>query len=123
MTGLIDINERHQRAQFYITIGEKSYWGRRMADEVIPLVLRYGFVELNLNRIYLYTLPNNGRARKVYERNGLSHDGVLRQHYYCVGQFQDLTVHSALRHEWLNRESIPSSTPLQDGDLRATEAA
>lgn len=103
MTGLLDITTKHQRAQFYITIGEKQFWGRRIADEVIPLVLRYGFTELNLRRIYLYTLPNNGRARKVYERNGFKREGVLRGHHYCVGEFQDLTVHSVLRHEWRER--------------------
>lgn len=101
MTGLLDITPKHQRAQFYITIGEKDYWGKGIAGEVIGAVTEYGYNELNLNRIYLYTLPGNGRARKVYERNGFVREGVLRQHYYCVGQFQDLTVHSMLRIDWL----------------------
>jgi RimJ/RimL family protein N-acetyltransferase len=109
MTGMIDINAKHQRAQFYVTIGEKQYWGHRIADEVIPLVVSHGFLELNLQRIYLYTLPKNSRARKVYERNGFQCEGVLRRHYYCVGQFQDLTVHSMLKSEWLETESADIS--------------
>lgn len=100
MTGLIEIDIKHRRAQLYITIGEKAYWGRRIADEVIQLVLAYGFVELNLNKIYLYTLPANARGRKVYARNGFVTEGVLRQHYYCVGAYQDLTQQSVLRSEW-----------------------
>ena len=51
MTGLIDINIKHQRGQFYVTIGEKNFWGRGIADEVIQIVLHYGFVELNLKKI------------------------------------------------------------------------
>lgn len=103
MTGLIQIELRHQKAQFYITIGEKDYWGRHIADEVISLVLEYGFTELNLNKIYLYTLENNERARTVYERNGFQLEGVLRQHYYCVGKFQDLYLHSMLKQDWENQ--------------------
>jgi diamine N-acetyltransferase len=102
MTGLIDINIRHLRAQFYLTIGEKKYQGKRLPDEIIPLVLDYGFFELGLNRIYLYTLNNNERARRVYKRNGFKYEGTLRKHHFCIGDYQDLQVMSVLKHEWLN---------------------
>ncbi|HPQ35352.1 MAG TPA: GNAT family protein [Tenuifilaceae bacterium] len=101
MTGLIDINIRHLRAQFYLTIGENEYQGKRLPDEIIPLVLEYGFIELGLNRIYLYTLNNNEKARKVYERNGFVFEGTLRSHYFCVGDYQDLQVMSILKKDWL----------------------
>lgn len=103
MTGLIDINIRHLRAQFYLTIGDEIYQGRKLPDEIIPLVLEYGFRELGLNRIYLYTLNNNPRARKVYIRNGFIKEGILRKHYFCVGDYQDLQVMSVLKEEWENK--------------------
>lgn len=99
MTGLLNIDRNNRHAQFYITIGNKKYRGRRLPDEIIPLVLEYGFHELGLKKIYLYTLPNNERGRKVYERNGFRKDGVLRQHVYCRGKQQDLYVHSVLSGE------------------------
>ncbi len=100
ITGLIDIDFRHLRGQFYMTIGEKDYWGKRIPDESIPLILNYGFNELGLNRIYLYTLNNNERARKVYERNGFTNEGTLRKHYFCVGEYQDLMVMSVLKDDF-----------------------
>jgi diamine N-acetyltransferase len=100
MTGLIDIDYKHLRGQFYLTIGDKEYWGKRIPDESIPLILQYGFNELGLNRIYLYTLNNNERARKVYMRNGFKFEGILREHYFCVGKHQDLHVMSILKSEW-----------------------
>jgi RimJ/RimL family protein N-acetyltransferase len=105
MAGLLDIDQKHKRAQLYITIGEKDNWGKGIATEVIPILLRYGFEELGLNKIYLYTLPSNERARQLYERIGFSREGILRQHYFCVGQLQDLTVHSILRMEWEKLEN------------------
>lgn len=103
MTGLIDVSLKHRRGQFYMTIGEKDFWGKRIPDENIPLVLEYGFGELGLEKIYLYTINVNDRARHVYLRNGFSEEGVLRKHYFCVGQLQDLHVYSILKSEWKNK--------------------
>ena len=102
MTGLLNIDRINHHAQLYITIGNKDYRGMHLPDEVIPLVLEYGFTELELKKIYLYTLPNNERARHVYERNGLKLDGILRQQVYCRGKQQDLYVHSILRDEFMH---------------------
>ena len=105
MTGLLNIDRINHHAQYYLTIGEKDVRGQHMPDEVIPLILEYGFVELELKKIYLYTLPNNSRARHVYERNGFQQDGILRQQVYCRGKQQDLYVHSILKSEWELRYS------------------
>ena len=100
MTGLLNINRRHMHAQFYITIGETEYWGRRIPDEVIPLVLKYGFAEQNLNKIYLWTIPENARARKVYERNGFVKEAEMKDHFYCRGRLNAIIQHRITRDEW-----------------------
>lgn len=102
MTGLLNIDRINYHAQFYLTIGNKRYRNRRLPDEIIPLVLEYGFIELGLSKIYLHTLPNNEKARVVYERNGFSRDGILRSHVFCRGKLQDLHVQSILKQEWVN---------------------
>ncbi len=101
MTGLINMDKEHSMAQFYITIGDKKYWGKRIADEVIGLVLNYGFQYQNLNKIYLWTIFSNSRARKVYERNGFLKEGIMREHYYCKGKFQDIIQQSILKKDYL----------------------
>lgn len=55
---------------------------------------------MGLDKIYLYTISNNERARKVYLKNGFIHEGVLRKHYFCNGDYQDLWVMSILKNEW-----------------------
>jgi len=101
MTGLLQINRKDSKAQMYITIGEEAYHGKRLPDQIIPLVLEYAFIELNLNKVYLWTIPNNTRGRVVYERNGFIEEGVMREHIYCRGKFQDLIQHSVLKNEFL----------------------
>jgi RimJ/RimL family protein N-acetyltransferase len=101
MSGLININHRHQHAQFYMTIGEKEFWRQHIPAEVIPMVLGYAFNTLNLNKVYLWTIKTNDNARSVYERNGFIQEALMRQHFYCRGGLQDIYQHRILREDWL----------------------
>lgn len=101
MTGLLNINRKDAHAQFYITIGESQYRGQGLPNEIIPAVLRYGFTFLRLNKIYLWTLMNNSRARSVYERNGFQEEAILKDFLYCRGEFQDIIQHCVLRRDFL----------------------
>ncbi|MGI6386012.1 MAG: GNAT family N-acetyltransferase [Desulfomonilia bacterium] len=114
MTGLLRIDRRHLHAQFYMTIGEKDYWGRHIPDEVIPMVLRYAFGNLNLNKIYLWTIPANTHARRVYERNGFVQEACMAQHFYCRGALQDIYQHRILKEEWL--KDAPRKKTSEGGD-------
>ena len=97
MTGLIEIDQKNAKAQFYMTIGDPAFRGLRLPDQIIPAVIGYGFSYLRLNKIYLWTLENNVRARKVYERNGFLYEATLRQHLHCRGSYQNIIQHSVFR--------------------------
>ena len=103
MTGLLQITPKQQHAQMYITIGDEKFHGRRLPDEIIPMVLNYAFIELNLNKVYLWTIPCNERGRKVYERNGFKQEAEMHEHMYCRGQFQTIIQHRVLKSEFLDR--------------------
>jgi RimJ/RimL family protein N-acetyltransferase len=105
MTGLLQISSKHMNAQMYITIGEESFHGQRLPDEIIPLVLNYAFIELNLNKVYLWTIPCNVRGRKVYERNGFTKEAEMHEQMYCKGKFQTIIQHRVLKSEFLEAKS------------------
>lgn len=94
MTGFLNISQKHAHAQFYITIGEENFRGKGLPNEIIPAVVTYGFKFLRLNKVYLWTLFNNQRARSVYENNGFKEEAVLKAHLHCRGAFQDVVQHS-----------------------------
>ena len=101
MTGLLQIDRRNMNAQFYMTIGEKEYWGQHIPGEVIPMVLNYAFINLNLNKVYLWTITANKHARSVYEGYGFIQEALMEQHFYCRGGLQDIYQHRILREEWI----------------------
>lgn len=105
MTGLLQINRKNSHAQMYITIGNDKFRGMRLPDEIIPTLLEYAFFELNLNKVYLWTIPANERGRKVYERNGFIKEAEMSDHMYCRGQFQTLIQHRVLKSEFIEKNN------------------
>lgn len=104
MAGLLGIDYKNRNAEFYITIGDKNFWGLRISDEVIFLILEYAFLELGLEKVYLHTFNYNVRAQRVYERNGFVKEGILRKHIWKRGELRDIVYYGILKEEWEQRE-------------------
>ena len=99
-TGFYNIDWVHRRTEFWILIGEKSYWSEGLGTECISLMLNYGFNRLNMNKIYLYVSENNTRAVNLYKKMNFVDDGRLKQHYFIDGRYIDVLVMSILRMEF-----------------------
>lgn len=101
MTGLINLSQRHKNAQFFITLGDKSIWGKGYSKQVIPLVLEFAFCELGLEKVYLFTLENNEKARYIYEKIGFNQEAYKKNEYFIHGKFHNLFHHAILKEEFL----------------------
>lgn len=110
-TGLHAINPVTRSATFGLMIGDRRYHNRGYGTEATRLALRYGFRELNLNRIELSVYADNWRAIRVYQKCGFQHEGCLRQAIYRNGRYVDEYRFAILREEW---ETVPTATPLSD---------
>ena len=58
----------------------EAYWGRGLASEAARASLRYGFEELELERIVAVTRPENISSQRVMERIGLRRAGDVRSY-------------------------------------------
>lgn len=65
---LININKAE--ASYHIFIGEKSFWGKGIAQQATKLILEYAFFELGLEKIKLEVNPLNISANAVYIKIG-----------------------------------------------------
>ena len=98
--GLLSIDRKNSKAEYYIAMGETSYKGKGVAKEASKLILAYGFEELGLNRIYLFTEVDNIAAQKLFERVGFKREGILKQDVYSHGAFADRIAYGHLKEEW-----------------------
>ena len=98
--GLHQIDARTRSATFGLLIGDVAYQNRGFGSEATRLTLKYGFRELNLNRIQLGVFANNWRAIRAYQKAGFVHEGCLRQSQYSQGEYVDEYRFAILREEW-----------------------
>jgi RimJ/RimL family protein N-acetyltransferase len=97
---LFDINERNRHAELGIVLGEKAYWGQGYGSDAIRTLLRFGFEEMNLHRVYLCVYEDNARGIRAYEKCGFRHEGRLREANYRKGRYYDELIMGILRHEF-----------------------
>lgn len=98
--GLSNLSATNQSGEYFIFIGEKTYWGRGVGTAVTRQVLTLGFAEYHLNRIMLTVSELNVGGIKAYTNAGFVVEGRLRAACYRKGQFHDKIVMSVLRAEW-----------------------
>ena len=98
--GLLSIDWKNSKAEYYIAMGETVYKGKGVAKEASRLILEYGFEKLGLNRIYLFTEVENVAARNLFERVGFKKEGVIRQDIVSHGKHVDRIAYGFLREDW-----------------------
>lgn len=99
-TGFHHISWRDGHADFGIMIGDKAYWNKGWGTDAVQTLVRFGFVDLNLIRIWLRVFDYNERAKRCYEKVGFAVEGRLRQHHFHAGQHYDELIMGLLREEW-----------------------
>jgi len=97
---LVDIDWVGRVAELRIRIGDKRAWGKSLGTEACGLLLRFGFVHLNLERIWLRVFARNAAAQRMYEKLGFAVEGRLRRHWRLQGVTDDVIVMGLLRDEW-----------------------
>jgi ribosomal-protein-alanine N-acetyltransferase len=77
-----------------------DYWGQGLMPEALWALLRYGFQEMELNRVEATTHTENRRSQRVLEKLGFQREGVLREYYCRDGAYSNQVAFSLLRREW-----------------------
>ena len=98
--GLLSIDRKNLKAEFYIAMGEVDYKGKGVAKQASILLLRHAFEVLGLNRIYLFTESENIPAQRLFEKIGFSREGLLKQDIMSHGRLVDRMVYSFLKEDW-----------------------
>jgi RimJ/RimL family protein N-acetyltransferase len=83
-----------------IGIGEREYWGKGYSTDMMRVILRYAFTELNLNRVTLNVFEYNPRAVRSYEKAGFVVEGRERKAIHRDGKYWDVLFMGVLREEW-----------------------
>ena len=102
------VHRDDDRAEIGYWIGV-PYWGRGYASEAAAAVVRYGFEELALNKIYAGYFSRNPASGAVLRKIGMHHEGTLRQHHKKWSEYVDVEFYAILRSDFTIRTAAPYS--------------
>lgn len=100
LIGLLCIDQKNSKAEYYILVGNTDYKGKGIAKKASIQIINYGFFELGLNRIYLYTETENKKAQRLFEAVGFIREGCLKEDILSHGKFVSRYVYSILKRDW-----------------------
>ena len=82
----------------------RGYWGQGFASEAGEALLRFGFTDLRLHRVFAECHPDNLASARVMQRLGMRYEGRLREVEWNGGGWWDMLHYAILDHEWYDRE-------------------
>ncbi len=96
---LMAFDWKNKNAEIGYWLGRK-YWGEGLMTEAVRLILKFGFGNLGLHRIYAKLFEDNTGSVRILEKSGFKLEGRMREERYRYGKW-----HDALRYGILESES------------------
>lgn len=100
------IDMKNKCAEIGFWLG-RNHWGKGLATEAVRLALKFGFTELELNRIYAWTFEKNIGSKKVMEKCGLKMEKIVSDAYPGHADKRNILKYSILKsdHGALSQEN------------------
>jgi len=99
--GNIDYVNRH--CMLNVFIADKTYRHKGLGYDSVIAALDFAFLRLNMNKVWLQTSERYTGAIALYSKIGFKQEGVLRQHYFSNGKYEDKIIYSILSGEYRGR--------------------
>jgi len=103
LIGLLNIDSRNKKAEYYICIGEEKYKRKGIAYSASKLLISYAYNELYLNKIYLYTEICNSQAQRLFEKLGFQKEGLLKEDLIYNGRKVDRYIYGLILADYMNQ--------------------
>lgn len=91
------------KKQFRAEVGavlSKRYWSQGIMTEAVDAIIRFGFNEMELNRMEATLMLHNISSMKFLKKLGFQEEGILRECRFFKGQFHDVTIVSLLKKDF-----------------------
>lgn len=92
----LHINARFNRAELGYWIGV-PHWNKGYCTEAAQAMIKHGFEDQKLHRIFAHYFSTNAASGKVMEKISMKYEGHLRQHVCKDGQYFDLVLYAILK--------------------------
>ena len=101
----LGVSKNHKRAELAYWIGQPSF-GQGFATEAARRIVKFGFEDLDLNRIFAAAMTKNPGSYKVMSKIGMKQEGTFPQHVMKWGSYEDLVFYGMVKSEYLKDSSL-----------------
>jgi len=95
----LHLDKTNNNAQLGYWIAE-PFWGKGIATEAASEILKFGFEELNLNKIYATHYPENEASGKVMLNNKMIKEAELKEHYRIDNVYRSVIQYRLTKQEY-----------------------
>lgn len=100
--GFLNLEKQHCRTEIGYEL-HQDHWRKGIMSEAIAAVLRYGFQEMNLNRIEAIIDPANTSSVQLLEKIDFVREGLLREYDFGQNGFDDVFMYSILKRDYVTK--------------------
>ena len=93
-------DRKHVNTNVGVGLGEKEHWGKGYGTEAMRLLLTILFDHEGWHRAELWTLAENARAIRSFEKCGFRKEGHEKESAYYGGKYHDIVLMGLLKSEW-----------------------
>ena len=97
----LHIDKENNKAEIGYWIAE-PFWGKGLASEANNSILKFGFEELKINKIYATHFINNPASGKVLINSKMIKEAELKDHYKKGKEYQTVFQYRLTLKEYLN---------------------
>ena len=90
----------HRRAELGYSIDKEEFKQQGFMKEAVAFVLDFGFKEMDLHRIEALVSPANAPSLKLVKHFGFREEGLMQEHYFVNGKFDDSVIFGLLRKNY-----------------------
>jgi [ribosomal protein S5]-alanine N-acetyltransferase len=101
LVGACDLTCENEREGDLGFIFAKDVWGMGYATEAALAMVRAGFEQLGLTRIFSTCDVANGASARVLEKAGLTRVATLDRHKYALGTWWTSHLYERRRDDWV----------------------
>lgn len=103
--GLTIVTPHQHRCGAIGYVFNRDFWGQGIASEAAQALLKFGFQELNLHRIYATCDTHNIGSARVMEKCGMRFEGEFKENMFVKGAWRDTKLYAIIESEWSKRLS------------------
>lgn len=89
LVGVVSLRpfKENNKAKLAIELYDDHIYGKGIGTQVVKMVIKYAFEEVEYHKVYLRVLEYNKRAIKCYENCGFIKEGIDREGSFINGRF------------------------------------